>query len=123
MKRKTAHIDAANAAWSFAGIEHSFDEHVEKSVPLYHEGHKLVCSLTDFFVPGGGLVTEIGCATGTLAKRLSEHHKDIDFRYLGIDPVPGMVDFASRRCADDKRISIIKDDVITRELETSSVFI
>lgn len=36
--------------WSFGnGVAQHFDEHVRQSIPLYDEGHDLVCHLSDFF--------------------------------------------------------------------------
>jgi tRNA (cmo5U34)-methyltransferase len=124
MSDKTSHIEAPNADWSFYGIEEQFDKHVEKSVPLYHEGHELICNLSDFFVPGGGLITEIGCSTGTLAKKLSDHHRERDgFRYQGIDSVAGMVEKAQQLCGEDSRICIEQGDIVTQDLEPSSMII
>ena len=35
--------------WSFGnGVAQHFDEHVRQSIPLYDEGHDLVCHLSDF---------------------------------------------------------------------------
>ena len=36
-------IQAGNAGWSFEWIAEKLDEHVRQSVPLYDEGHGLVC--------------------------------------------------------------------------------
>ena len=44
-------IRADNAGWSFENIADDFDDHVRKSVPLYDDGHDLVCKLSDFFCP------------------------------------------------------------------------
>ena len=43
-------IEAQTGLWKFNGeMVKSFDKHVEKSVPLYKEGHELICQLSDFF--------------------------------------------------------------------------
>ena len=42
-------ILAGNASWSFGGdVPSNFEEHVSKSVPLYHEGHELVFKIFRF---------------------------------------------------------------------------
>ena len=44
-------ITTERANWSFSGeVAKHFDDHVDKSVPGYHEGHELVVKLSDFFV-------------------------------------------------------------------------
>ena len=62
-------IEAENAGWAFENIAASFGEHVRKSVPLYDEGHDLVCKLSDFFLPQGATVIELGTSTGGLAEK------------------------------------------------------
>ena len=37
-------IQVENAGWTFENIAEDFDEHVQKSVPLYDEGHELICN-------------------------------------------------------------------------------
>ena len=51
MTQVDTNIQAENAAWSFEDIAEHFDDHVRKSVPLYDEGHDLVCKVSDFFLP------------------------------------------------------------------------
>ena len=83
MAKVDSSIEAENANWSFENIADQFDEHVTKSVPLYHEGHELICHLSDFFLPKHGVVTEIGTSTGTLAERFLKHHAQReDIRYI-----------------------------------------
>jgi tRNA (cmo5U34)-methyltransferase len=117
-------IWAGNAAWSFEGIADEFDEHVARSVPLYHEGHELVCQVSDFFLPKDAVVTEIGCATGVLGAQLLAHHAGrADISYIGIDPVASMVDKAAARCAADPRARFLVEDVVSYALEPSSLIV
>ena len=80
-------IEAGNARWSFAGESaENFDEHVARSVPLYQEGHKIVCDLSDFFIAEDSLCYELGCSTGGLTARLASHNADkTGARFVGID--------------------------------------
>jgi len=117
-------IRADSAAWSFDGIAPSFDEHVRKSVPLYEEGHELVCQLSEFFLPAGAHVLELGCSTGALARRLLQHNaKRSDIHYTGIDSSGSMVEAATERCAGDLRASFVHDDVVALPFERSSLIV
>jgi len=50
-------IKAERANWKFdADTVKGFDRHIEKSVPLYIEGHSLICDISDFFVKDGSIV-------------------------------------------------------------------
>ena len=79
-------IKTENFRWEFKGqVVNIFDEHVEKSVPLYHEGHRLIKSLSDFFIRDGSICYEIGCSTGTLSYMLAAHHSTKNAYFIGID--------------------------------------
>jgi len=122
MARVDSRIEAENANWSFENIADQFDEHVTKSVPLYHEGHELICQLSDFFLPKQGVVTEIGTSTGTLAKRFLRHHAQReDIRYIGIDSVESMIRKATEKCGRDPRAEFIQADIADHEFEPSAM--
>lgn len=124
MTDDSAHIHANNAAWSFSGIENEFDQHVERSIPLYHEGHEIVCSVSDFFLPPDSTVIELGCSTGTLAnKLLIRHQTREDISYLGIDSVAGMVDRARSLYGDDKRATFEHADLLVHPFDRTSLII
>ena len=56
-------LEAGNARWSFGGqTAQQFDEHVSKSVPMYTEGHQIICDLSDFFLSEGSSCYELGCS-------------------------------------------------------------
>lgn len=117
-------IEAPNAGWNFENISDDFDEHVERSVPLYREGHELICQLGDFFLPRNAVVTELGASTGALASRFLQHHSDRkDIRYVGIDVVGSMVSKASENLADDPRAEFIEADISTHPFDSSSMVI
>ena len=49
MNKVGNNIKAENANWKFSGeTVETFDDHVSKSVPLYSEGHTLICNLSDY---------------------------------------------------------------------------
>jgi len=90
-------INAENASWTFDGeIVSSFEEHVSKSVPYYKDGHKLICSISDFFIVGESICYELGCSTGLLSYKLAKHHGVSKGRFVGIDSVSKMIEYARK---------------------------
>lgn len=76
-------INTNNANWSFSGnVPKNFDNHVGKSVPMYNEGHDLVCRLSDFFLNDDAVCYEIGSSTGELTKKLAHHNSKKKYRLL-----------------------------------------
>ncbi len=82
--------------WSFSNhVAEQFDDHVKLSVPLYEEGHDLICYLSDFFMSDNAVFYEIGCSTGTLIRKIYNRHshkKNVSF--IGIEPVDEMIEQA-----------------------------
>jgi tRNA (cmo5U34)-methyltransferase len=57
--------------WEFtAEVAGVFGEHVRASVPFYDEIQDLIAETTDWLVPDGGLVADLGAATGITADRI-----------------------------------------------------
>lgn len=119
-------IKTENSGWEFKGqVTNIFDEHVEKSVPLYHEGHRLIKSLSDFFIRDGSVCYEIGCSTGTLSYMLATHHSTKNAYFIGIDKEIDMI-----RKAKDKydkynleKLSFICEDIITFEFDAADFIV
>lgn len=112
--------------WKFAGeVAENFDTHVNKSVPLYEEGHEVILSLADFFLKDGSLVYEIGCSTGTLIKKISEKNAEIDkkIQLIGMDCESDMIDKAKEKCKAIKNITLLNDDVVTADLKKADLII
>ena len=114
-------IVAQNANWSFAGeVAERFDGHVSKSVPLYAEGHRIVCGLSDFFVGRDSVVYELGCSTGSLTMALAEHNREKrGARFIGIDIEPEMIEQAeAKRIASERgNVEFLADDILAFEFE------
>ena len=112
-------IDAGNARWSFGGnVAESFDSHVEKSVPLYHEGHELIAKISDFFLHDGSVCYEIGSSTGALTCMLAERHADTDVHYVGLDNQDSMSKYAQKRAEGiDRNIEFKTTDVLDFDFE------
>ena len=124
MTQVDTNIQVENAGWTFENIADDFDSHVQKSVPLYDQGHDLVCKLSDFFLPEGATVTEIGVSTGVLAEKLLKHNtRRQDMRYIGVDRIDSMLDRAKARTDGDERASFVNDDLVTCTLEKSTMIV
>jgi tRNA (cmo5U34)-methyltransferase len=100
--------------WTFGGdTANKFDEHVSKSVPLYNEGHNLICDISDFFVKSDSTVYEIGCSTGTLTYKLAYHNKaKPQARFVGIDLEENMINAAEAK-RKDPQLSALNTQFIT----------
>lgn len=117
-------IDAVNASWNFGGeVPRNFDNHVSRSVPLYHEGHDLIVKLSDFFVSNKSIIYDIGCSTGKLVKSLALRNQDKDVKVIGIDVEPGMADHAREATSGLKNIEIIAGDVLDIELKKADLVV
>ena len=124
MARVDKAITAENADWTFEGIADDFDSHVRQSVPLYDEGHDLVCMLSDFFLPPDPVVVELGTATGVLAEKFLRHNlRRSDLRYIAVDRVASMLERGEGRCEGDPRIQFVNEDIVTYEIPTNSMTI
>jgi tRNA (cmo5U34)-methyltransferase len=100
-------IDVQGHRWSFGGgTARRFDDHVEKSVPGYRDGHSIVEQLSDFFVTRHGRVIEIGCSTGALIGRLARRHQAVGCQFVGVDVVPEMITLARERANGLDNLSI-----------------
>lgn len=114
-------IAAGNANWSFAGeAAERFDGHVSKSVPLYAEGHRLICGVSDFFVGRDSVAYELGCSTGSLTLSLARHNRDKDgARFVGIDIEPEMIARAEAKRTETgaDNAEFRTDDILSAEME------
>lgn len=120
-------IAAGNANWTFAGdVAATFDDHVSKSVPLYNEGHDLICALSDFFVKPGSTVYEIGSSTGTLTFKLATRNAGkAGVNFIGIDVEANMVAKAQEKAKAGgfKNTQFSIDDVVAMEFEPSDLVV
>jgi tRNA (cmo5U34)-methyltransferase len=114
------------ANWKFSGdtVAH-FDDHVSKSVPLYHEGHELTCELSDFFIKADSVCYEIGCSTGELTLKLATHNAaKPKARFIGVDIEPDMITMAGKK-SDGRGLNVqfIADDVVQMALEPADLIV
>ena len=116
-------LDVGNANWRFRGeVVEKFDEHVAKSVPLYYQGHELICQLSDYFIKDGSTCYELGCSTGELTLKLAERTKHREnVRFIGIDVEPEMVELARSKARKRgvENVSFEVDDAVLMNLEAA----
>ncbi|MXO60740.1 methyltransferase domain-containing protein [Altererythrobacter salegens] len=118
-------IETANAAWNFGGnVPDHFVDHIRHSVPLYAEGHDLICQLSDYFVANNSTVYEIGVSTGELLKKVAlrnQHRTGTNF--IGMDVEEAMTAKARKHTADVPNIEILDDDARTYHFEKSDLIL
>jgi tRNA (cmo5U34)-methyltransferase len=118
-------ISAPNASWSFAGkTADVFGDHIRRSVPLYDEGHDLVCELSDFFVRVDSVVYDLGTSLGELLVRLSERHAHHETtRWVGVDVERDMVERAREAVSGYRNVSIDQADIAVYDFEKSDLIV
>ena len=106
-------IKSKNASWSFKGknLAKHFKNHIEKSVPLYNESHKLIIDYSDFFIKDGSICYDIGCSVGNLLNNLSKHHSGKKSQFIGLDVQQDMISFAKNNNSK-KNIQFKKADFL-----------
>ena len=90
-------IKLQKGQWSFnEGTAPSFDSHVEKSIPMYHEFHKEISELAYWFVKQGSSVIDMGSSTGKVYRELSPLLEQRKAQYIGYDVAKDMVDLCNQ---------------------------
>lgn len=118
-------IDTSNAAWNFGGnVPDNFVNHIKHSVPLYEEGHDLVCQLSDYFVSTDSIVYELGVSTGELLRKVALRNKHrANARFIGLDVEPAMTAKARAHTADVPSIQILDEDGRTFAFEKADLIL
>ena len=117
-------IAAGNASWTFAGgVAQSFSQHVGRSVPLYEEGHDLVCAVSDFFISDTSVCYELGSSTGVLIRKLAQRHAATKARFVGIETIPEMIAQARVECAGVPNLEFVNDDISLYSYEKSDLIV
>lgn len=120
-------LSADRGNWKFSGsVVDSFDDHVSKSVPLYHEGHELICDMSDFFIKPDSVCYEIGCSTGTLTLKLADHNRSKPAaRFIGVDKEADMVAKAKEKITAQPglNVSFIAEDALEMEMQPADMIV
>lgn len=88
--------------WAFTDdVAEVFDGHVRASVPFYDVTQDIVAAISDWVLPAGGLVADLGAATGTTTAMLLARHPERALRAALYDDQPTMLDQARRKLDPD----------------------
>ena len=118
-------IEVHRASWSFdEGVAGTFVEHAERSIPFYHEGHDLICQLSDFFVFPDSVCYEIGTSTGQLLRKLAEHNSQKpNTRWIGLDREEPMIEKAREHCKGIPNIELYAEDLLVHDMQKSDFIV
>ena len=118
-------IPDGDASWSFAGKTPEFySRHIRRSVPLYEEGHDLICQLSHYFVKEDSTCYEIGVSVGELLGKLASIHKDRkDCRWIGIDSEVSMIANARKNLKNFSNIHLEVADAAEYEFEAADLIV
>lgn len=90
-----------SGGWKFTpGVANVFDEHVRASVPFYDAIQDIVAQATDWLVPAGGLVADLGASTGTTVARILDRNPERLARAALYDESPAMLAKAATRLTE-----------------------
>jgi len=131
MSKKTAisnvgeNIKVGNTNWSFKGsVSETFSSHIRKSVPLYDEGHDIICKISDYFIKNDSICYDIGTSVGELLLKLSKHHVHKEsVKWIGIDCEEDMIKKAHKDGKKYNNISFEVADIINYDFEKSDLII
>ncbi len=116
-------IDAKNANWKFSGkMVENFEEHVQKSVPFYNNGHELIVKLSDYFIKDDSICYELGSSTGKLSYLLASHHNFRKSKFIAIELEKDMVLQANKNYKE-KNLSFLSEDITLFEYSKSDLII
>jgi tRNA (cmo5U34)-methyltransferase len=123
-KKVGDNIEAQNALWNFGGrTPENFGQHIRRSVPLYEQGHKLICELSDFFVKENSICYELGSSVGELTCKLAKHNTDKkNIRWYGIDCEEAMTAKAKTICSFSD-VEFITSDINLFEYKKSDFIV
>jgi len=117
-------ISTENGRWTFDGsVSQTFDSHVEKSVPLYREGHDLIAKLSDFFIQDDSHCYELGCSTGELTKAVASRNAGKKAKFIGIDPVEAMIRKAQEKYGSLPNVEFLIADAREFDFEPSDMIL
>ncbi len=115
-----------SGAWSFGGnVPAYFEKHIQKSVPLYNEGHEIIKNLSDYFLFENSLCYDIGCSTGLLLQKLSKHTNKKNIKFVGIEVEDNMIKIANKNIKKNgiNNIKIKRDNIIKFKLKKNNLIL
>jgi tRNA (cmo5U34)-methyltransferase len=79
--------------WTFEtpGVAAGFDRHVREQLPWYDLATNAITHIARHYIPDGGLVYDLGAATGNIGRAIAPVLTDRQARLIGIEPSAEMV--------------------------------
>lgn len=95
------------SSWAFSQeVSELFDKHVRQSIPVYELIQSSIINLSDYFVSEGGIIYDLGCATGETIYHIHERHLQKQLRFVGVDSSHDMIYKAKEKLAQLKGTSV-----------------
>ena len=119
-------IKAENARWHFSKVDsEKFSKHIEKSIPGYHEGHRLIEELSDFFVKRNSRIYDLGCSIGNLTYRIAVRHADQKVKVIGVERERSLLQAARLKIKNSlaPHLEYRKEDITELKLEPANLVI
>ena len=119
-------IKAENARWHFSKVDsEKFSKHIERSIPGYHEGHRLIEELSDFFIKKNSKIYDLGCSTGNLTYSIAARHADQKVKVIGVERERSLLQAARLNVENspEPNLEYRKEDIIELELEPANLVI
>jgi tRNA (cmo5U34)-methyltransferase len=102
-----------NKDFTFNGIAGEFDAHVREQLPWYDMVVNIVCYLIRSYLQNGGILYDIGCSTGNIARKILDTAVSRDCEIIGIDKERGMF----RYYPEHERVITFHGDCMTYNYE------
>ena len=115
-------IKLDNANWTFnKKIVKYFDEHIQSSIPLYNWTHVIGLKISDFFLPNGSKMIDLGCSTGTFIKGLRARHSKKKISFIGIDEQASMIKYAKKNLKNKIGVKFLNQNILNSNLNDSNL--
>ena len=102
-----------SGAWNFKkNVAKNFYKHINKSVPLYKEGHQLIIKLSDFFLKEKSVCYDLGCSTSDLLIGLSKYTNKKKVKFIGFDLEKDMISVSKKNIKKNKifNVKVLNED-------------
>jgi len=105
-----------------------FEDMLSRSIPFYHDIHKIICDLTRYYINSGDLIYDLGCSTGDTIILLSKHLTQLKkehVSFIGIDNSKAMIGKTRNKFLKNniKNAKLIDHDLTTFNFESAQMFI
>jgi tRNA (cmo5U34)-methyltransferase len=103
-----------------------FDDMLDRSVPFYREVIAAMADIIGRTARPGSVIYDLGCSTGSTLIELARRLPESDFRFIGIDNAPAMIDKARDKAAMYGKSGVMEfqlDDITTCELPGADIIL